>query len=126
MGYEKNAFIAQIKGELSKYKENIKGPNDALEILKKSRIYKAYKLLDYQINMYFDNKLDNNDIKEIENAYIKITQEKKTTNQIFKTLRNLSKKTLKKLDTQLPKMCIENLNNILVTDDTKLFEYLKN
>ena len=124
LGYEKNAFFAEIKDELSQNKEQIKTPYDALNILKKSLIYQAYKNLDKQINDFFDNKLSENDIKEIETAYIKITQEKKTANQIFKTLRSLSKKTLKKLDNQLPKLCIENLNNILITDDTNMYKYL--
>ena len=126
LGYEKNAFFAQIKDELSQNKEQIKTPYDALNVLKKSLIYQSYKNLDKQINDFFDNKLSENDIKEIETAYIKITQEKKTANQIFKTLRSLSKKTLKKLDNQLPKLCIENLNNILITDDTNMYKYLNN
>jgi hypothetical protein len=126
LGYEKNTFFAEIKDELSQNKDKIKTPYDALNILKKSLIYQAYKNLDKQINDFFYNKLSENDIKEIETAYVKITQEKKTANQIFKTLRSLSKKTLKKLDNQLPKLCIENLNNILITDDTHMFEYLNN
>ena len=113
LGYEKNAFFAQIKAELENHKEKIKNPYDALKVLKKSKI-----------NAYFDNTLENKNIDEIEKAYLEITGEKKTADQIFKTLRNLSRKTLKKLDTILPKLCIENLNNVLVTDDTNMFEFI--
>lgn len=124
LGYERNAFLAEIKDELSQHKEQIKGPNDALKVLKNSQVYKAYKKLDIEINSFFDYKLSDKRIKEIETAYTKITQEKKTANQIFKILRNLSNKTLKKLDRQLPKLCIENLNNIVITDDTCMNKFL--
>lgn len=118
LGYEKNAFIAEIKAELEEHKEQIKGPHDALKVLKNSVVYKSYKKLDTEINAFFKGTLHNKNIEEIEISYKEITGETKTANQIFKKLKALSKKTLKKLDHQLPKLCIENLNNILITDDT--------
>lgn len=118
LGYEKNAFFAEIKAELEENNDKIENPKDALKVLKNSQVYKAYKKLDNEINAFFKGTLMNKNIGEIENAYIEITGEKKNANQIFKTLRALSNKTLKKLDHQLPKLCIENLNNILITDDT--------
>ena len=126
LGYEQNAFFTQIKAELEKNKDKVNGPNDALKILKGSLVYQAYQKLDNQISKYFKNELSDQDIKEIEDIYNEITGENKNANQIFKKLKALSSKTLKKLDYQLPKLCIENLNNISITDDTKLFEYLKN
>jgi len=126
LGYEKNAFFAQIKAELENHKEKIKNPYDALKVLKKSKIYIAYNKLNNEINSYFDNTLENKNIDEIEKAYLEITGEKKTADQIFKTLRSLSRKTLKKLDTVLPKLCIENLNNVIIHDDKKMFQYLNN
>lgn len=125
LGYERNAFFGEIKAELEQHKDKIKGPYDALNVLKNSKVYKAYKKLDREINAYFNGSLLDKNIKEIEDAYYEITHEKKTANQIFKTLRSLSKKALKKLDNQLPKLCIENLNNILVTDDTNMIKFLQ-
>lgn len=125
LGYEKNAFFAQIKADLQKYKKKIKTPLDALKILKQSNIYQAYLRLNQNINDYMHNELSDEIIHEIEDAYYNITGQKETSNKIFKKLKILSDKTLKKLDTQLPKLCIENLNNILITDDTHMYEYLK-
>ena len=125
LGYEKNAFFAEIKAELEENNDKIENPKDALKVLKNSQVYNAYKKLDNEINAFFKGTLMNKNIEEIEKAYMEITGEKKNANQIFKTLRALSKKTLKKLDHQLPKLCIENLNNILITDDTCRNKFLK-
>lgn len=124
LGYEQNAFFSQIKAELSKHKEKIKTPLDALQILKKSNVYKAYIRLNNEISDYMNDKLSDDEIKEIEDLYYNITNKKETANKIFKKLKALSNKTLKKLDHQLPKLCIENLHNVLVTDDTNMFKIL--
>ena len=124
LGYEKNAFFAQIKEELEKNKSKVKTPLDALKILKQSLVYQSYVKLNNEINAYFKGTLTNKNEEEIEKAYEEITGKKEKANKIFKKLKALSEKALKKLDTQLPKMCIENLNNVLVTDDTNMYNYL--
>ena len=63
-------------------------------------------------------------IKEIEDAYTAITGQKMTRNKIFKKLQALSDKTMKKLDKLLPKLCVETLNNVLITDDKCMAVYL--
>lgn len=113
-GYERNAFVAQLKGELDKHKEEIKSPHDALKILKDSSVYQTYKYIRWKIEEFFQHKLSEKEQRNIEVAYKEITNEQKTANQIFKKLRSLSDKVLNKLDTQLPKMCLENLNNITI------------
>ena len=47
-----------------------------------------------------------------------------TRNKIFKKLQALSDKTIKKLDKLLPKLCVESLNNVLITDDKCMTVYL--
>ena len=124
LGYEKNAFIAQIKADLEKHKDKIYGPIDALNVLKQSDVYITYQRLNKGIKQYFNNDLSEEKIKEIEDAYIDITGQKMTRNKIFKKLQALSNKTMKKLDKTLPKMCIESLNNVLITDDKCMTTYL--
>ena len=124
LGYEKNAFIAQIKADLENNKDKIYGPIDALNVLKKSDTYVTYQRLNKAIGRYFNNNLFGEKTKEIEDAYIDITGQKMTRNKIFKKLQALSDKTMKKLDKILPKLCIESLNNVLITDDKCMGVYL--
>ena len=124
LGYEKNAFIAQIKADLENNKDKIYGPIDALNVLKKSETYVTYQRLNKAIGRYFNNNLSEEKIKEIEDAYTDITGQKMTWNKIFKKLQALSDKTMKKLDKILPKLCVESLNNVLITDDKCMVAYL--
>ena len=124
LGYEKNAFIAQIKADLENNKDKIYGPIDALNVLKKSETYVTYQRLNKAIGRYFNNNLSEEKIKEIEDAYTDITGQKMTRNKIFKKLQALSDKTMKKLDKILPKLCVESLNNVLITDDKCMTVYL--
>ena len=124
LGYEKNAFIAQIKADLENNKDKIYGPIDALNVLKKSETYVTYQRLNKAIGRYFNNNLSEEKIKEIEDAYTDITGQKLTRNKIFKKLQALSDKTMKKLDKILPKLCVESLNNVLITDDKCMTVYL--
>lgn len=124
LGYEKNAFIAQIKADLENNRDKIYGPIDALNVLKKSDTYVTYQRLNKAIGRYFNNNLSEEKIKEIEDAYTDITGQKMTRNKIFKKLQALSNKTMKKLDKLLPKLCVESLNNVLITDDKCMSVYL--
>lgn len=124
LGYEKNAFISQIKADLENNKDKIYGPIDALNVLKKSDTYVIYQRLNKAIGRYFNNNLSEEKIKEIEDAYADITGQKMTRNKIFKKLQALSDKTMKKLDKLLPKLCVESLNNVLITDDKCMAVYL--
>ena len=124
LGYEKNAFIAQIKADLENNKDKIYGPIDALNVLKKSETYVTYQRLNKAIVRYFNNNLSEEKVKEIEDAYTDITGQKMTRNNIFKKIKALSDKTMKKLDKLLPKLCVESLNNVLITDDKCMAVYL--
>lgn len=113
LGYERNSFFAQVKGYLDKQDEKIKNPLDAIAVLKECPVYVKYKKVNDDINQFFNGKLPSGTIKDYEIAYEKITGEKKTANQIFKKLKALSDKAMKKLDRVIPKLCIEKLNTIL-------------
>lgn len=113
LGYERNSFFAQIKGYLDKNDSKIKNPLDAIEVLKKCPIYIKYKEVNNTIEDFFKGKLSKGTLSDYEIAYEKITGEKKTANQIFKKLRSLSSKAMKKLDRVIPKLCIENLNKTI-------------
>lgn len=95
-----------------------------MNVLKKSETYVTYQRLNKAIVRYFNNNLSEEKIKEIEDAYVAITGQKMTRNKIFKKLQSLSDKTMKKLDKILPKLCVESLNNVLITDDKCMAVYL--
>ena len=108
---ERNAFIAQLSGELNKYKKYVETPMDALKILKECSIYKAYKSLYYYINLYKDNKLSQDIIDTIVDEYNYISETQLTANKVFKKLEFLINKSNRKLDNIIGKLCLENLNN---------------
>ena len=109
---EQNAFIGELSDELRRNKSKVKTPKDALNILKDSIIYKTYKDLYIHIQEYKDNKLNQEYIDLITNEYNDICNTKLTSNKVFKKLNFLITKSIKKFDTVIGKLCLENLNNI--------------
>ena len=112
LGYERNAFIGQLKSELESHKNKINTPKDALEILKKCPIYQIYLKVDNIIRYHLTNSKDSD---LIANIYKEITGSDKNESslKILKRLKSQSDKALKKLNTIIPKLCVENLNNRL-------------
>lgn len=110
LGYERNAFVAQLKGELEDYKSKINTPYDALKILKKCPVYLAYERVNNIIKYHIKNSKDSNLIASL---YKEITgsDDNMSTSKILKKLKLQSDKALKKLDTVIPKLCVESLNN---------------
>lgn len=110
LGYERNAFVAQLKGELEDYKSKINTPYDALKILKKCPVYIAYERVNNIIKYHIENSKDSNLIASL---YKEITGngDNMSTSKILKKLKSQSDKALKKLDIVIPKLCVENLNN---------------
>ena len=109
---EQNAFIGQLSDELRQNKSKVKNPKDALNILKNSIIYQTYKDLYVHIQEYKDNKLSKEYIDLITDEYNNICNTKLTANKVFKKLEFLIKKSIKKFDNIIGKLCLENLNNI--------------
>lgn len=114
LGYERNAFIAQLKAELDCQKSKIKTPHDALKILKNSAVYKRYRRVSNTIDYYIKKQQETPESTLIANIYKSITGEKsnETSIKILKRLKSQSVKAIKKLDVIIPKLCVENLNNI--------------
>lgn len=112
LGYERNAFIGQLKSELESHRNKINTPKDALEILKKCPIYQTYLRVDNTIRYHLTNSKDSD---LIANIYKEITGSDKNESslKILKRLKSQSDKALKKLNTIIPKLCVENLNNRL-------------
>ena len=115
IGYERNAFVAQLKAELDNNKSKIRTPLDALKTLKQCPIYKAYVKVNNIINYQASKHEENPESELIADIYKQITgntNSNETTIRILKRLKAQSNKALKKLDSVIPKLCVENLNNI--------------
>lgn len=115
LGYEQNAFFAQIKAELQKYKSKIKNPNDALSILKQTSIYTVYeRIYDYINNEEFnDLKINNQIVKTYNDLY----ETNYDFDKIIKILKRKVTKSFNKLQSNIGKLCCENLNNSIYTKD---------
>lgn len=110
LGYERNAFIAQLKAELEEHKDKINTPREALEILKNCPVYKAYIRVNNLIRVRIGNSADTD---LIANLYRQITgyTGNESSIKILKRLKAQSDKALKKFNTIIPKLCVESLNN---------------
>lgn len=110
LGYERNAFIAQLKAELEEHKDKINTPREALEILKNCPVYKAYIRVNNLIRVRIGNSSDTD---LIANLYRQITgyTGNESSIKILKRLKAQSDKALKKFNTIIPKLCVESLNN---------------
>ena len=113
LGYERNAFIAQLKAELEDHKDKINTPREALEILKNCPIYKTYMRINNILAQHISNQNENPDSQLIAQIYKQITGDKsnESSMKILKRLKSQSNKAIKKLNTVIPKLCVENLNN---------------
>ena len=113
LGYERNAFIAQLKAELEDHKDKINTPREALEILKNCPIYKTYMRINNILARHISNQNENPDSQLIAQIYKQITGDKsnESSMKILKRLKSQSNKAIKKLNTVIPKLCVENLNN---------------
>lgn len=114
LGYERNAFVAQLKAELEDQKAKIKTPHDALRILKNCPVYIRYKRVINTINYLIKKQQDDPESTFIADIYRDITNDSNNESsiKILKRLKSQSIKAVKKLDNIIPKLCVENLNNI--------------
>lgn len=115
VGYERNAFIAQLRSELDQHRSKIKTPLDALKVLKQCPVYKAYVRVNNLIQYHIDKHIEDPESEMVAKIYKQITGDvnsEETTTKILKRLKLQSNKAMKKLDSIIPKLCVENLNNI--------------
>lgn len=85
-----------------------------MKILKNSPVYIRYRRLLNTIDYLIKNQLDNPESTFIADIYKDITGKHKDESsiKILKILKSSSIKAIKKLDNIIPKLCVENLNNI--------------
>lgn len=109
-GAEQNAFMTELAYELKQHKQTIKNPKDALEVLRNTNIYNAYKSLFCYIELYNDRKLSNDIEETIADEYNNICNTNLSANKVFKKLEFLLNKSFKKLNDNIGRLCLENLN----------------
>lgn len=110
-GYEKNAFISQMKMEVLKNKKQVESPSDVLDIIKKTNIYKMYNYIYEVVQLFYQHKLDESILKQITDSYNEINNTNKDNDQIFKELSSKSRKVFNKLTKLMPKICMEYLEH---------------
>ena len=95
-------------------KAKIKTPHDALRILKNCPVYIRYKRVVNIINYLIKKQQDDPESTFIADIYRDITNDSNNESsiKILKRLKSQSVKAIKKLDIIIPKLCVENLNNI--------------
>lgn len=114
---ERDAFVAQLAGDLENSKRKVKTPKDALQVLMKSKIYITYKLLLDTVNEY---SAKDSEYKEmIARVYNDICETSLTPNKVMKKLQFLMNKSMKKINTIMGKLCVEHLDNVVTTAPTK-------
>lgn len=121
-GYEANAFASQLKAELLQCKHKINSPLQAYTFLKNTETYKNYLSLEAYIFKWENNDLSNSEIDRATDAYNDIYNTHLSSNAILKEIKKRYKKVMKKLDTLIPKLCVENLDNPKIRL-TKILEY---
>lgn len=109
-GSEQNAFMTELACELKSYKHIIKNTKDALDVLKNTNIYNSYKSLFCYIELYNENKLSKTIKETIVDEYNNICNTNLNTNKVFKKLEYLLNKSFKKLNDNIGRLCLENLN----------------
>ena len=129
---EQHAYISELRSELENHKEKIHGPQDALDVIKKSIVYQNIM----QANNILYGLTDNSYSKEIQekiyDVYRELNECDWTNNKIKKKLINQIDKYISKVENIIPKMCLDFLENNMIEikeDHRKIInlkDYLKN
>ena len=130
---EQHAYISELRSELENHKEKIHGPQEALDVIKKSVIYK--NIINCKDILY--GLADDSYSKEVQEKIYDIYRELNkcdwSNNKIKKKLINQIDKYISKVEKIIPKMCLDFLENnmIEIKEDhhrkiINLKDYLKN
>lgn len=113
-GYEKNAFIAQLVGQIDDIKkeylkthENVNG-NLILKEIKHIDIYQGYEDIQYLIELYDKHKLFKRDIQNIEDQWFETTNQKLDIDKIFEIIKKKFIKVKNKIESYIPKKIAES------------------
>lgn len=108
---EQHAYIGELQSELENNADIIHGPQEALNIIKKSVIYKNILTSREIIYGLTDDSYSKEVQEKIYDVYRELNQCNWTNNKIKKKLINQIDKYLNKVDKIIPKMCLDFLNN---------------
>lgn len=123
---EQNAFIAQLAGDLkNKYgntkKLKISSPVEALEYIKSTKLYKTYKNLFNCVKLYDEGRIEYETAKAIKDEYNRISKTNYDFDKVFKKLEFLLKRSLKKIEQQIGKLCLDLFENPTSTMPTNTY-----
>ena len=111
---EQNAYISELRSDLENNKDKINGPQEALNIIKKSIVYQniiqAKNILYGLTNNSYSNEVQD----KIYNVYRELNECNWTNNKIKKKLINQIDKYILKVEKIIPKMCLDFLENNMI------------
>ena len=114
MDIEQHAFENELIDELEQHKEEIKNPNDALNVIRSSDIFKVYQNFLVKVNGYKKGLLSNEDAEYIANTYNEIFDTDYSTDKVFSLLEKTINDSIKRFEGIIGQLCLEHLNNIHV------------
>ena len=130
---EQNAYIAELKSDLENNKGKIHGPQEALNVIKKSIVYQNIMQAKDILYGLTDNSYSKEIQEKIYDVYRELNECDWTNNKIKKKLINQIDKYISKVEKIIPKMCLDFLENntIEIKEDhhrkiINLRDYLKN
>jgi hypothetical protein len=130
---EQHAYIAELKSDLENNKDKIHGPQEALNIIKKSIVYQNIMQAKDILYGLTDNSYSKEIQEKIYDVYRELNECDWTNNKIKKKLINQIDKYISKVEKIIPKMCLDFLENntIEIKEDhhrkiINLKDYLKN
>lgn len=110
MDVEQSAFENELIAELKAYNKDVKTPKEALDVIRSTRIYNAYKNLLLNINAYKENKLSQESVDIITNKFNEIFQRSYDSNTIFKKLYDRIDSSIKRFENLAGELCLEHLS----------------
>ena len=129
---EQHTYIAELKSDLENNKDKIHGPQEALNVIKKSIAYQNIMQAKDILYGLTDNSYSKEIQEKIYDVYRELNECDWTNNKIKKKLINQIDKYISKIEKIIPKMCLDFLeNNIIEIKENhhrkiiNLIDYLK-
>lgn len=130
---EQNAYISELRSELENHKEKIHGPQEALDVIKKSIVYQNIMQAKNILYRLTDDSYSKEVQEKIYNVYRELNECDWSNNKIKKKLINQIDKYISKVEKIIPKMCLHflenNITEIVEEHNRKIInlkDYLKN
>lgn len=101
---EQNAYISELGTALETHVNDISNFNDALDIFKKTQVWKQYSIFSEYIDAMIEKKLDDNHINAFCDEYNDINNTTLTNEKVLKRLKQKLQKIFDKMNTLVPKI----------------------